>query len=147
MADYGIQLGKVVFVALLSVILTIDVIVGLQALYYWQLNRAETSEDLYMPSAKLESSLNAQRTQLTDYRMVDAEKGIVSIPIKRAMELVVAEQLLQSGAMATPREDAPMGDMPMGGMPTGGMPTGNTPPGNTPPGNTPRGNAPGGDTP
>jgi len=142
MADYGIQLGKVVFVALLSVILTIDVIVGLQALYYWQLNRAETSEDLYPPSAKLESLLNAQRTQLTDYRMVDAEKGIVSIPINRAMELVVAEQLLQSGAMATPREDAPMGDMPTGSMPPGDMPRGGMPPGNTPPRDAPGGDVP-----
>ena len=45
--------------ALLSVILTIDIVVGLQALYYWQLDRVETSEDLYPPSAKLESLLNA----------------------------------------------------------------------------------------
>ena len=96
MADYGIQLGKVVFAGLLSVILTLDVVVGLQALYYWQLDRMETSEDLYQPPAKLKSLLNAQRTQLTDYRMVDAKQEIVAIPIGRAMELVVAE-LSQGG--------------------------------------------------
>jgi len=91
MADYGIQLGKVVFVGLLSVVLTVDVVMGLQALYYWQLDRVEMSEDLYQPPAKLEALLAAQGAQLSDYRMVDAKKGIVAIPIGRAMELVAAE--------------------------------------------------------
>ena len=103
MADYGIQLGKVFFAGLLSVILTIDVVVGLQALYYWQLNRVEMSEDIYQPSAKLKSLLNAQRTQLTDYRKVDAKQEIVAIPIGRAMELVVAELSRQDSDMAVPR--------------------------------------------
>jgi hypothetical protein len=106
MADYGIQLGKLVFVALLSVILTIDIVVGLQALYYWQLNRVEASEDLYPRSAKRESLLNAQRTELTDYRMVDPKKGVVAIPIARAMSLVVAELSQHGGVKATPRGDA-----------------------------------------
>ena len=98
MADYGIQLGKVFFAGLLSVILTLDVVVGLQALYYWQLNRVEISEDICQPSAKL----NAQRTQLTDYRMVDAKQEIVAIPIGRAMELVVAELSRGGRTTATP---------------------------------------------
>jgi hypothetical protein len=106
MADYGIQLGRLVFVALLSVVLTIDIVVGLQALYYWQLDRVEMSEELYPPSAKLESLLNAQRTQLTDYRIVDAKKGIVAIPIERAMKLVVAELSQHGSATETPRGDA-----------------------------------------
>jgi hypothetical protein len=71
--------------------LTVDVVVGLQALYYWQLNRVETSDDIYQPSAKLATLQTAQRTWLTDYRMADAGKGNVVIPINRAMELVVAE--------------------------------------------------------
>ena len=91
MADYGIQIGKVFFVGLLSVILTIDTIIGLQALYYWQLDRAETSEDLYQRPPKLEALLAVQRPRLTDYRIVDAKKEIVAVPIRRAMELVVME--------------------------------------------------------
>jgi hypothetical protein len=91
MPDYGIHIGKVVFVGLLGLILTIDAVVGLQALYYWQLDQVETSEANYPPPKKLESLLNAQRTQLTDYRMMDPKKEIVSIPIGRAMNLVVAE--------------------------------------------------------
>lgn len=98
MADYGIQLGKVVFAGLLGVILTIDVVVGLQALYYWQLSSVETSEELYQRPPKLAALLTAQQTRLTDYRMVDAKKGIVSVPISRAMELVVAELSLGDNA-------------------------------------------------
>jgi len=102
MADYGIQIGKVVFVGLLSVILTIDIVVGLQSLYYWQLNRVETSEAIYQPPKKLESLLNAQRTQLTDYRMVDEKKEVVSIPVARAMNLVVAELSRGRGTTGAP---------------------------------------------
>ena len=107
MADYGIQIGKVFFVGLLSVILTLDIIVGLQALYYWQLDRTETADELYQPPKKLSDLLYAQRTQLTDYRVVDAKKGIVSIPINRAMQLVVAELSRHDGASTPSRGDVP----------------------------------------
>ena len=100
MADYGIPLGKLFFVGLLSVILVIDAVVGLQALFYWQLDRVETSNDLHPPSAKLEKMLVGQRTRLTDYRVEDAEKGIVAIPIGRAMRLVV-DELSRDGAATT----------------------------------------------
>ncbi|MBN1855265.1 MAG: hypothetical protein JW829_21215 [Pirellulales bacterium] len=99
MDDYGIPLGKLFFVGLLSVVLLIDVVMGLQALYFWQLDRVETAEDLYRPPAKLEDLLAAQRAKLTDYRVVDAKKGAVAIPIDRAMKLVVAE-LLRGGKTA-----------------------------------------------
>lgn len=91
MADYGVNVGKVVFVGLLSVILTVDAVVGLQALYYWQLGRVETSDALYPPAANLESELAAQQKRLTDYWVVDPKKDVVAIPISRAMELVTAE--------------------------------------------------------
>ena len=92
MADYGINTGKIIFAGLLGAILTVVVIVGLQALFYWQLDRMKLSEELWQPSAKLEALTAAQQTRLTDYRMLDAEKGIVAIPISRAMDLVVAEE-------------------------------------------------------
>ncbi len=106
MDDYGISLGKLFFVGLLSVILTIDAVVGLQALYYWQLDRVETSDDFYRPPAKLDAMLTAQRKLLTDYRVVDARKGTVAIPIERAMKLVVDELSRQDGATAAPTGDA-----------------------------------------
>lgn len=92
MADYGIQIGKLFVVGLVSVLLTVDFITGLQALYYWQLNRTEASKSLDQPP-KLQALLNVQRSHLNEYRIVDAKKGIAAIPISKAMELVVAEQL------------------------------------------------------
>jgi hypothetical protein len=93
------------FVGLLSVILTIDAVVGLQAMYYWQLDRLETSDDLYRPPAKLGTLLAAQQKLLTEYRMVDAKRGIVAIPIERAMELTVEELSRQHGTIAVPMGD------------------------------------------
>jgi hypothetical protein len=91
MSEYGIQIGKVFFAGLLSLILTTDLVVGLQALYYWQVHQAETTQDFFERPMKLESLLTVQRTRLTDYRVVDAKKETVTIPIDRAMDLVVAE--------------------------------------------------------
>jgi len=105
MDDYGISPGKLFFVGLLSVILTVDAVVGLQALYYWQLDRLETSDELYRPPAKLKTLLADQQKRLTAYGMVDAEKGIVAIPIDRAMTLVVDELSRQQGTIAVPMGD------------------------------------------
>jgi hypothetical protein len=91
MADYGINIGKIFFVGLLCVIVTIDIVVGLEALYYWQLNQIEAVEDAESRPANLRALLEAQQKQLTDYRVLDGKKGIVSIPIGRAMDLTLAE--------------------------------------------------------
>jgi hypothetical protein len=99
MEDYGIPLGKLFFVGLLSVILTVDVVMGLLALYYWQSDQAQASEALYRPPAKLEAALDAQKKMLAEYRVVDAKKGVVAVPIDRAMELVV-NQLSRKGHSA-----------------------------------------------
>jgi hypothetical protein len=107
MGDYGIQIGKVFVVGLLAVILTVDVVVGLQALYYWQLNRTETAEELFQPPKKLSSLQYAQQTQLSDYRVIDAKKEIVAIPINRAMDLVVAELSHPSGVVAPIKGEMP----------------------------------------
>ncbi len=109
MDDYGIPLGKLFFVGLLSVVLLIDVVVGLQALYFWQLDRVTTAGDLYQPPVKLENLLAAQRANLSDYRVVDAKakKEVVAIPIGRAMELVVAGFSQGGGKTAVQEGESP----------------------------------------
>ncbi len=96
MSDYGINTGKVLFIGILSLILTIAAVVGLQALYFWQVDRMQLAEQLWEPSEKTEKLATAQQTRLTDYRMLDPKKGTVAIPVSRAMEMVVAE-LAQPG--------------------------------------------------
>jgi hypothetical protein len=107
MSDYGVNTSKLVFVGLLSVILTGAIIVGLQAVYYWYQVNAETAAALERSPEKLEALLAEQRPRLTDYDVVDGEKDVVAIPLTRAMELVVTE-LSQPGES----DDAPPGTPP-----------------------------------
>lgn len=91
MESYEPKSGLVAVVGTVSAVLLVAVIIFLQALYY----RAAAKEDLTKavmvpPEAK---ALYAEQVgQLEGYRVVDPQKGIVTIPISRAMDLVVAEQ-------------------------------------------------------
>lgn len=91
MNQYGVNTQKVVLAGLLGVILTIAAIMALQVLYYRYLSDAQTTEESGRSSEKLEKSLADQQQKLTEYGIIDTEKGIVAVPIQRAMELVVAE--------------------------------------------------------
>ena len=103
MAEYEVNTGKLFLTGLLSVILTSAAIVGLQAGYLWYENNLKIAEEESGgPPARLEALLDAGRTRLTDYRVIDAEKGIVAVPIDRAMELVVAEINRSAADEATP---------------------------------------------
>jgi len=89
--DYGVNTQKLALAAVLSVILVVDLIVGLTAVYYRYQGELEDSARFTEPPAKAEALRAKQEALLTDYRLIDPEKGVVGIPIDRAMELVVAE--------------------------------------------------------
>ncbi|MBN2475743.1 MAG: hypothetical protein JXB62_14120 [Pirellulales bacterium] len=91
MSDYGVSTQNVVFAGLLSAILTVAAIIGLEVVYRHYEAGLEAAKSLDGRPAELEALLARQESQLADYRPVDDEKGIVSIPIQRAMELVVAQ--------------------------------------------------------
>ena len=91
MNDYGVNTQKVVLAGLLGVILTVAAIMALQVLYYSHLSGVGTTQKFSKPSPKLEKLLSEHQERLAGYRHVDAKKGVVAIPIQRAMELVVVE--------------------------------------------------------
>ena len=91
MADYDVNIPRLILTCLLGAILTAVVVVGLQVLYYGYVAGLERSEEPGGPPRELEALLDGQKTRLAEYRVVDREKGIVAIPISRAMELVVSE--------------------------------------------------------
>lgn len=95
MNDYGVNTQKVVLAGLLGVILTVAAIMALQVLYYRYTSGVEATEKFSEPSPKLQKLLAEQEERLAEYRRIDTEidteKGIVAIPIERAMELVVEE--------------------------------------------------------
>jgi hypothetical protein len=77
-----------------GVVATVLIILGLEALHYrTEVVLAEESfTDEPSPLGRL---VDEQREMLRSYRWVDRERGIVSIPIERAMELVAAESTAQ----------------------------------------------------
>ncbi|BCW93773.1 MAG: hypothetical protein KatS3mg007_1667 [Thermoanaerobaculum sp.] len=91
MESYEPKSGLVAMVGVVSAVLLVAVIILLQALYY----RAAAKEDLtkaVMVRPEAKAVFAEQMGQLEGYRVVDPQKGVVTIPISRAMELVVAEQ-------------------------------------------------------
>ena len=108
MADYGTNTRNIVLATLLGAILTVATILALAVLFYWYQDKLETSKRIAEQPAKLEALRETQNAWLTDYRLMDAEKGIVSIPIDRAMGLVVAElsaeELSSSEQTVSPEE-------------------------------------------
>lgn len=63
------------------------------------------------PPAELEAVLSAQRAKLSGYHWVDRDKGILSIPIERAMQIIAARgadaYASIPGAPQAPQPDIP----------------------------------------
>jgi len=82
------------------------IIVGLQALFY-HVQKEQTREKTYgFAFDQLRTAQSGQLQQLHTYRWVDQTRGVVAIPIDRAMELTVAE--LQRAAATQPFSQEPM---------------------------------------
>ncbi|MGC8916504.1 MAG: hypothetical protein ACP5NF_05945 [Thermoanaerobaculum sp.] len=91
MESYEPKSGLVAVVGVVSAVVLVAVVLLLQALYY----RAAAKEDLakaVMVPPEAKAVRAEQLGQLSGYRVVDPLKGVVAIPIEKAMELVVAEQ-------------------------------------------------------
>ncbi|MBI2840052.1 MAG: hypothetical protein HYX75_17190 [Acidobacteria bacterium] len=93
-----------IVVGFVGAILTVAIIIGLQALFY-SVEQEENLQKVYSQSAEELARLRAEQLELLNsYRWIDREKGIVGIPIDRAMEMTVREL----NAPATPVvEDQP----------------------------------------
>lgn len=80
-----------VLVGIVGAILTFVAIVGVQALFYNAENQA--SRIINADDSSLASRLRAEQLEtINTYRWKDREKGIVTIPIDRAMDLVVERE-------------------------------------------------------
>lgn len=80
-----------VVVGVVGAILLFVIIVGLQALFY-RMDEGERSRKVYeQPDQALQQLDADQLGALTSYGWVDQQRGVVHIPIERAMALVVEE--------------------------------------------------------
>ncbi len=77
--------------ASLGAVALVVVIVLLQALFYFSAQREAERKALVVAPGELARLRGAQLQQLEAYRMVDASRGAVTIPIERAMAAVIRE--------------------------------------------------------
>jgi hypothetical protein len=81
----------VALIGVVGALIAFLMIVGVEVLFY-HLEDIETYKKVILQSPEEISNLVAQQqAQLYSYRWIDQKKGIVSIPIDRAMELVVRD--------------------------------------------------------
>ena len=95
------RIAPTVVVGAIGVALTLVIIVGLEALYHRTLQADVERSFAAAPPPAHQRLATEQLERLNGYRWVDRENGVVSIPIERAMDLVVAES-----DAAAPRDGA-----------------------------------------
>ena len=78
-------------VGAVSVILTIASVFAVQALYFSYANSETERKVVQAPTANADSRLAEQEAKLARYSWVSRDDGTVTIPIERAMRLVVEE--------------------------------------------------------
>jgi len=86
-----VKTSTIAYVGLVSVLTTFVLVLLLEVLYYRY--RTAQTETLGggAPPAALTDLVSQQQTTLTVPRIVDSQRGVVTIPVSRAMDLVVAE--------------------------------------------------------
>lgn len=83
-------ISTTIVVGLIGVFALVIVVAALEVLYYRTAD-SETFRKHVVESEELERLRSEQLQTLEEYRWVDRERGILAIPIERAMELVVED--------------------------------------------------------
>lgn len=78
-------------VVVVGALITLVLVVALQALYYRTHQRELERKVIGRPPAQLRQALAEQERKLDGYRWIDREAGVVAIPVERAVELFLDE--------------------------------------------------------
>ena len=87
-----IDTPKIVVVRFIAAILTFVVIVAAQALFFMAADAEYVRKSIEVNDTTVDQVITQQQGRLADYRWVDSQSGIVSIPIEDAMQKVVSEE-------------------------------------------------------
>lgn len=91
MAQYNdVQTGTIGVIGAISAILTFVIIAAAQVLYYQYQSEETQRKEVDAPITSADRLVGAQTAELNSYGWVDREKGIVSLPIERAKQEVLA---------------------------------------------------------
>jgi hypothetical protein len=96
--EKDVRAGPVVLVGIVSAILVFAVIVGLTALFLRAQQREAYNKAQSQGPGELRRLRSEQLQVLGEYRWQDPEKGIVAVPVERAMELLVREAVNEDGS-------------------------------------------------
>jgi len=80
---------KIAWVGVLGAVVTFEIILAMQVLYYSAVVQETEQKVVQAPTTDSDTLLAEQAVKLTRYGWIDREKQQVTIPIDRAMELVV----------------------------------------------------------
>ncbi len=82
---------SVAIIGIFGAVLAFVLIVGVQVLYY-KMEKTDQEKKVVAPGwVSLKEMVVEQRAGIANYRWVDRDKDTVTIPIERAMELVVRD--------------------------------------------------------
>lgn len=110
----------------LGIVITLVVVVlGVDYLFNATLAQNEYQQVLTQDSPELQEVRTKEAEQLNHYRYVDKEKGVVRLPIDRAMELFAAEA--KEGKLFYPAKSAPVKTPEQLAAAVGAPPAGGTP--------------------
>ena len=87
-----LRASPIVIVGVVGAVLIFVIIVALTALFLWVEESEIAEKTAGQAPSNLRLSENEQLVILTEYRWIDKEKGIVRVPIDRAIELVLADE-------------------------------------------------------
>jgi len=86
-----VETPTIALVGFLGAIVIVAIIFALEVLYYRAAAAQFREKDLDQPVVELQKAVTAQQAKIAQYHWVDQAKGVVAIPIDRAMEIVVRE--------------------------------------------------------
>ena len=86
----GLNTAKIALTSAVFVLFVVALIMALSALYM-KVSQDEEDRKLAAPPREYTNLVIEQQSELNDYGWVDNKKGIVRIPIDRAMELTVRD--------------------------------------------------------
>ena len=92
----------IALVGFISALLFFASIILLQVMFFRTEARQRAENDA-VPPQELTALVHNQQARLAEYRWVDEKKGVVAVPIDRAMELVVGD--LSSNARSAGRKE------------------------------------------
>jgi hypothetical protein len=93
----------IALVGFISALLFFAIIILLEVMFYRIESQQHYEKDINQPPQELTALVQREQARLAEYRWVDEKKGVVAVPIDRAMELVLAD--LSSGAKPAEKKE------------------------------------------